>query len=294
MIVYCSATANRLKIIEPIRNQGLRLMTGAFRSSPIECLHAECNILPLRYLFDLQCATYEKSKQSNSCVSDLLRSSYLQAELWNFISRAERLLDLLPDKDNIQVMESKWLECPPWRISDDCICFLSLNASKLDYSREFINAQFLAHLDSHRGHIGVFTDRSKRDAGVGSAMTIPDLSISDQRSLNAMASIFTAELYAILMALKIIRMLPHINFVIFSDLRSAILATRKIGSSHPLVQEIQMWLYKISSIYKKSIILCWVPAHVGIKGNELVDKLAKNAVLQHNIFNQVASWQLAN
>jgi ribonuclease HI len=288
LLAYSSATANRLKMIEPIRNQGLRLITGAFRSSPSESLHAECNVIPLRYIFDLQCASYyKKSEESSSCIAELMRFPDLQVENWNLKLRAKRVLDLITELDTIQIMPSKWQECPPWRISNTNICLPPLNISKVNCPTKLIKAQFLAHFDTHTNSIRIFTDGSKQDEGVGSAVAIPDLNLSDQRSLNTLASIFTAELYDILMALKIIRMLPQTNFVIFSDSKSVIFATQKITSFHPLVKEIQMWLYKISSIYKKSVIFCWVPAHVGIQGNELVDKLAKAAVLHPNKMNTI-------
>lgn len=42
-IVYGSARASVLKMLDPIHHQGLRLATGAFRTSPVLSLYAEAN-----------------------------------------------------------------------------------------------------------------------------------------------------------------------------------------------------------------------------------------------------------
>ena len=45
--VYCTASLRTLRILDPVQNEGLRLATVAFRSSPITSLHIESNVLPL-------------------------------------------------------------------------------------------------------------------------------------------------------------------------------------------------------------------------------------------------------
>ena len=45
--VYCTASPHTLCILDPVKNEGLRLATGAFLSSPIARVHVESNVLPL-------------------------------------------------------------------------------------------------------------------------------------------------------------------------------------------------------------------------------------------------------
>ena len=45
--VYCTASSRILRILDPVQNEDLRLVTGAFRSSPKTSLHDESDVLPL-------------------------------------------------------------------------------------------------------------------------------------------------------------------------------------------------------------------------------------------------------
>ena len=46
-LVYGSASKTALAKLDPVRNQGLRLSLGAFRSSPVESLYVEAHEPPL-------------------------------------------------------------------------------------------------------------------------------------------------------------------------------------------------------------------------------------------------------
>jgi ribonuclease HI len=91
-------------------------------------------------------------------------------------------------------------------------------------------------------------------------------------------SVFTTELTAILQALKIIKNKKISNYVIFSDSLSAIQALINPKNQR---QDIVNQINKLNSdlVNKGNIIKFeWVPAHVGIPGNEMADKFAKEAL----------------
>ena len=61
--LYNTASAGRLKKLDSIHREGIRIYTGAFRTSPVEALHVEANNPPqeirrnelgLRFLYKLK------------------------------------------------------------------------------------------------------------------------------------------------------------------------------------------------------------------------------------------------
>ena len=128
-------------------------------------------------------------------------------------------------------------------------------------------------MERHEDSIFIFTDGSKSNAGVGFGVVFPDSFFS--HALPDSASIFTAELFGILTALKKIVSYDGNNFTIFSDSKGALEALSSFNPVNPLVLEILQWLFLLQQ-KKKAVNFCWVPGHVGVLGNEEADYLAKS------------------
>ena len=141
---------------------------------------------------------------------------------------------------------------------------------------------FLEHFIVHKDSIQIFTDGSKSIEGVGYAAIFPQKVI--KRHISSDASIYTAELMAILTSLKEILIQRGKSYVIVSDSQSALTAIKSFNPDHSIIIEIQETL---SDIYrsKKSVRFCWVPSHVGVKENERADQAAKSAVNEAQIRN---------
>ena len=121
----------------------------------------------------------------------------------------------------------------------------------------------------------IFTDGSKVDEKVAAAAVssvAPNSPFSCR--LRNHCSIYTAELQAILFALKQAYQFQERKFTIFSDSLSALQALGKLKTNHPLLIQIQEFLHKINAD-QKVIVFMWVPGHVGIRGNEAADRAAK-------------------
>ena len=84
------------------------------------------------------------------------------------------------------------------------------------------------------------------------------------------ASIFSAELYAISVALAVICRSKENNFIIFSDSISSLQALSGFKLEIHFVQNI-IKDYTHLTNSGKTIILCWIPSHVNILGNERAD-----------------------
>ena len=65
--LYNIATAGRLKKLDSMHREGIRIYTGAFRTSPVEALHVVANDSPLelkRNELELRCLYKLKSNTS--------------------------------------------------------------------------------------------------------------------------------------------------------------------------------------------------------------------------------------
>ncbi|KAL5015900.1 hypothetical protein ScPMuIL_005489 [Solemya velum] len=67
------------------------------------------------------------------------------------------------------------------------------------------------------------------------------------------------------------------EFIIFSDSLSCLQALHSLKFKNPIISTI---LAKHSCLLsrEKTVVLCWLPSHVGIRGNERVDSAAKEAL----------------
>lgn len=132
-------------------------------------------------------------------------------------------------------------------------------------------------------YIKIYTDGSKthNNSSVGVGILCQQLDFSSNISLHPQASIFTAECFAIYCALNIILNKPN-NYLICSDSLSALQAIFNCKFSakyNKYVVDIRTKLYNFHNLYKDKyrIKLLWIPSHVGIAGNEMVDIIAKEA-----------------
>ena len=64
--------------------------------------------------------------------------------------------------------------------------------------------------------------------------------------------------------------------IIFSDFLCSLIAIQEGNQNHPYIQEI-LEKYQYLTDYGKTVVLAWVPSHVGIRGNQMADTLVKEA-----------------
>ena len=98
-------------------------------------------------------------------------------------------------------------------------------------------------LESYAGYIKLFADGSKSEAGVGSAAVCKG-TVRTIASLPQQASIFSAELHTIHLALLIIRDHQE-RFVIFTDSLSSIQAIQNGCTSNSICRRLQHEMHDI-------------------------------------------------
>ena len=178
---------------------------------------------------------------------------------------------------NVQVHPGLQVNCPPWQMEPTNVC-QGVGALTSLSSGSAKQQLFLEHAELHSDSISVYTDGSKSDDGVGSGVVVPSLALSDSASLPKVASIFTAELFAIILGLELIRHIPRRNYTIYTDSRSAFQALNQYTPKNAFVTKIKELLHYIRTALQITIQFCWTPSHIGIRGNEQADTIAKAAI----------------
>ncbi|XP_023211412.1 uncharacterized protein LOC111614264 [Centruroides sculpturatus] len=282
-IVYGSAREFTLRILDPIYHQALRLCPGAFRTSPIQSLYVDAYKPPLSLRREQLSLFYYLKQKSHTkppvdcTVSDTQLKRLFEARpsiVPTFFIRMENVSSTI-DLNMSNISQAKIDSIPPWStpaINVD----LSLKQFPKESMPDYVYRQCFAEIQHNdRNLIPIYTDGSKLDDYVGSAFICQDEIVAEQITLNS--SIFIAELHAIHLALNYVIRKGHRRCVIYTDSVSALQALISCEpSSHSIVIKIRKLFCHLLA-RNISIKFCWVPGHVGIRGNEEADAAAKSA-----------------
>ena len=278
--VYGSATPPTLKRLEPIHNEGLRLITGAFRSSPAASLQVESGEPPLT-LHREEAVMKSKIRllHNNSTLNQLFNQRDIywkidgREDTAPFPTRANRLLA----EADIDPIAPPKVDLPPaWQRERAQMCFALIDIEKNQNIPQVNKQKSLSHINRKPRHFGIFTDGSKSEAGVGCAAVCTLETRS--AALPKHATICTAELWAIKLAQEIVENTQFINYTIYSDSKSALEAIKKYEPQNHIAAEITKTIHTLRTLRAKLVSFCWIPAHVGIPGNEYADAAAKEAI----------------
>ena len=141
--------------------------------------------------------------------------------------------------------------------------------------------------DEYEGFVTIYTDGSKdpNTGKTGFAYYIPSENITKFKRTSDNISVYTTEMAAITNALTWLcsKNYTNQNLVILTDSYSSLQSIKSNSSSRPdLLQTIQV----LADFLRKKgnkLIIEYIPAHIGIPGNEICDKLAKKALKQENV-----------
>lgn len=282
--VYGTAPKTYLEPLDPVHHKGLRLCLGAYRSSPIPSLYVEACEPSLKCRREmLQMQYYVRTKQFlpnsrpirlDDTALDIKysRPSLMPICLGYTVRRLSR--DYGIQYPNIALLKESVLG--PWELPTPVVCMALAVYKKDETSSLEYRQYFLRH--KHAVDVEIYTDGSKSSEGVGAGIAVVS-SLRDHvfgRRIHETATIFTAELYAIKIALQTLKTYRGIASVIYSDSRSAIQAI-KATSRCKLVREILELLVTLKRV-KVEVTFCWLPGHAGIRGNEIADKEAKASI----------------
>ena len=284
--IYCSTPVSYLKIIHPIHHLGIRLSTGAFRTSPVHSLYADSGEPPLSLRWEkLSLQLYVRilgmpDTPAYVSVANVDGDRLFEGKKYHttFGYRVRNLVLSLSLPD-LKVLSSVCYMLEPWTLPLPKLCAGIHGGpySKASTPPALLRQCFLDHVRGfHSHHTPIYTDGSKTDDSVGFAVVFPNLVHHGKLPQNA--SIFSAELQSILASLAILFRQPSGSYVVFSDSLSALQAITNSFCIHPIVLQIHHWLYIVSN-RGYAVDFCWVPAHVNVSGNERADREAAIALL---------------
>ena len=281
--IYGSARKSYLRCLDSIHHLGLRLALGALRTSPVESLYVEANEAPLslrREKLALQYFTKLQSCPSNPAFDCTINPKYQEcfarkeSAIPTFGIRLKSVLENSGFSNN-NVHQTIIPKIPPWTLYRPRVNLELSNLSKRDTPSLVFIQKFNEIKNDHSYCTPIYTDGSKDNDRVGCGTVIHNSSFKQRLPSNA--SIFTAEVTAIDLALDAITESDDDYFIIFSDSLSVLLSLHNMKLDNPLILKLLEKLHHLSCA-QKTIYLCWIPSHIGIRGNEAADLAAKESL----------------
>ena len=282
-IIYGSANTQNLNIIETIANDGLRIVSGAFRTTPVSSLRILLHEPPLEIRRDeLRCKLYLKMKwfiQSQaftSVVNTGLTNFFQQGNVENAVITKIRYALQRFEVRNEWILPHRTPKLFSFERKKPKINIDMLSYPKDTTPHQILRGKFANIVETNYSDcIVIYTDGSKTREGVGCAAVTGEHR-EKKLSIPKIATIMTAETYAIKLALELAKAENNRKVLICSDSWSLIQLIIKASFTEELVSRVQSDLHELIQEGFEITIL-FVPSHVGIPGNEKADQLAKDA-----------------
>lgn len=290
-IVYGSAAKSVLTELDVVQTQALRICLGAIRTSPVCSLQVEAGEMPLWLRRKHLVANYWIHLRGHG---DNHPTKKVLQNCWEKERRKKESFgwtgDVIAKEMGVYEKEFAstvvWTNKPIWTMENTKVDIELLIIKGCSRSTDIVSEYYRYMDNMYKDSIQIFTDGSKdlQSETTGSAVYIPSHNVGINKRTSDSLSVYTVELYAILLALEWTEQSGWDNIVICSDSVSALMSIKSgVTRNHQeLLYEILFTNSRISR-HGKNITYLWVPAHVGIQGNERVDRLAKEATKKGNI-----------
>lgn len=289
--VYDTAPKTSKKVLDTIHHTGIRIATGAFRTTRVSALLVEANEPPLalrreRLLLNyaVRVAQSPQHPAFSALFSKTLIRAFERGGCSAHIPACIRVKELLATANIVldDIAQNSDLSLPPWTRE---VAKFDLRIAQLNkrYTTPHEMAQrALEIINDYPPTNRIFTDGSKDSSGTGAAF------VSDRGThlsrLPSQMTVFSTEVFAILAALHLIAASPVGNYTIFTDSLSSLMSfhPESTGNSSYLIDQVLDMIHELH-LAGKYVTFVWVPSHVGVPGNELADTAAREAAARSRV-----------
>ena len=260
-----------------LQYSALRLALGALRNTVVQTLEAEAGILPLQFRSGKLGGKYlcKKLSMEKHPLQEVICSNGQLPQSTRIKGTLPVIITLLNSLKEFNINVDKITKVPdsPTKHSN-FLCDLSLlqynkkNVSQIIIQQEY---RILKNQHSKMNTVVLSTDGSKALGQTACAVVCKEQVF--KYKLPEYSSVFTAELYAIYIAIELTIQNNIENAIIVTDSLSSLQAIENY-QSHFLIMRINEKLQH----HKGNIIFLWVPSHMGIEDNEKADRAAGEAI----------------
>lgn len=282
-ILYGAAANIHLKKLDTLQYKALRMVHGAIKSTPVENLLSLSNEPPLtlrRLLLAgkyLAKATDQEHSLNHQKISTLTRY-VLTNQFWNrkntppLVEAYIEIAEFCPNRRPSSSVFSHPFEHYLW-------CSEVIIPPYSDIPA-VAKTQFQAIVNSYPNALHIYTDGSKSEKGVGSAVYCPKIKHHQKYKLSEHASIYTAEATAVEGALALaLTTATESTLLIMTDSKAVLEAIRHSQGhiyNNPLVSSIISKQRELDNLGRKTVFV-WVKGHSIFSGNNIADQLAREA-----------------
>jgi ribonuclease HI/exonuclease III len=277
--------------LQRIQNEALRAVVGLASTCPVDLLHLESGIEPIKDRLDKNDEiTWDRylrlpTTDPRYCLTQKqfqTRKKPLKTRLGFRAKTSARFKFADVTRDTTTPPFEPWTRPSNLRFER-----VTLDRRKDEYSKEELNRLTTEKIDSMTSDIHIYTDGStngqQQNGGAGVYIEVRPLSPNGEWTVlhegsypaGKMCSSYTGECMALLKALQwIADGTPEPEYLICTDSRSLhdSLLSNSWKDPDPWLKKIKATLQQIPS----TITLLWLPSHCGTHGNERADQLAND------------------
>ena len=270
--------------LQKVQNQGMRLILGVPKWTCVTSMGQELDILPVKTRCEITVAKLVdkvKFMTSHPLHVSCTRQAIINSERSKWLIKSREIYAKLAPASDDRTLEA-FDDQAPWE-SSPILYHVNHTINKGKHTGEELKAASLRDMQSLPDGVHYFTDGSKSESRVAAAYIVNDT--ASFLRLNDDATITQAELVAIWGALE--HAAEHsLKAIIHTDSLTAIQILRNKKNSE---RSLCNYILSTAHLLKERPLINWIPSHVGIEGNELADKHAKEGLQRDVIDHHVKS-----